>query len=133
MAINVGKPDYYSVLKRRRRTVSQALAEAGVISETGLKDLIDSLKSRYLISQRFLHEAEAYVSSLELPEPEKQKPVKVVDNKQEKPVAAGQEPPVEAEPWLKAEKPKPAPPRRKRAKKTSSTKKPAAKKQTESS
>lgn len=63
MAIEKEKPDLWTVLKRRRRTVAQFLEEAGVHTLSGLKTLVHSLQTVYTVSNKFMTEANGYVLS----------------------------------------------------------------------
>jgi len=66
MAIEVGKPDYYVVLKKRRRTVSDFLAQHDINTRKKLNELIQFLEKEHLVTDVFRKEAEKYLAKVEL-------------------------------------------------------------------
>lgn len=62
MVIEVGKPDYYVVLKKRRKTVAAFLAINDIDSRKKLETLIQNLEKEHLISDTFRKEAEQYLA-----------------------------------------------------------------------
>lgn len=64
MAIEIGKPDFYVILKKRRKSVETYLREQGVDSKNKLDVLIKALEVEHLISVKFLEEADAFLKSL---------------------------------------------------------------------
>lgn len=63
MAIENKKPDLWTVLKRRRKTVAQFLEEASIYTLPDLKTLAHSLQTVYTVSNKFMTEANGYVLS----------------------------------------------------------------------
>lgn len=63
MIIKIGKPDFYVVLKKRKRTVGQFLENRNVFSEKDLEDLIESIEVEHLVSDKFREEAKKYLEN----------------------------------------------------------------------
>lgn len=64
MAIEIGKPDFYVILKKRRKPVETYLREQGVDSKKKLDVLVKALEVEHLVSNKFLGEADTFLSSL---------------------------------------------------------------------
>jgi hypothetical protein len=63
MAFKKTKPDFYTVLRRRRRTVTGFLAELGIKTFAELKTLLASLDGMYFLSEKFNEEAHAFITT----------------------------------------------------------------------
>lgn len=84
MAIEIGKPDFYVILKKRRKPVETYLREQGVDSKKKLDVLVKALEIEHLVSSKFLGEADAFLDSLPKAEV-KTRPVKEVQEEPEEP------------------------------------------------
>lgn len=65
MVIEVGKPDLYVLLRKRRKSVDQYLLENDVDTTKKLELLYETLEVQHLVSHKFREEAEAYVAKVE--------------------------------------------------------------------
>lgn len=133
MAIEVGKPDYYIILKKRRKTVERLLQENDVDTKEKLEVLVAALEGEHLISLKFREEAEEYLAKVVLEKKQKQAKPK---RKSEKPKVVAEKEPEESEnPEEKVEAPKPKPKRRPRRspKKSTTAKKTKTKDDSDSS
>jgi hypothetical protein len=63
MAIEKNKPDLYTVLKRRKRSVADFLVETEINDLPELSALVRSLENVYSISNQFMREANAHILS----------------------------------------------------------------------
>jgi hypothetical protein len=64
----INKPDYYTIIKRRRRSIENILEEHGVITIKELRQLKKSLGGAYSISQEFMDDATAAIHKMPLSE-----------------------------------------------------------------
>jgi hypothetical protein len=58
------KIDYYSVIKRRRRSVGGVLESNNITTKKKLTDFVKSLEGEFIISDTFLSEAKAFIDKL---------------------------------------------------------------------
>jgi hypothetical protein len=62
----IGRPDYYTIIKRRRRSMENILAEHGVDSLKKLRQFKKSLEGAYTVSQEFMSDAECILHEMSL-------------------------------------------------------------------
>lgn len=65
---DTGRPDYYTIIRRRKRSVEDILGEHGIDSLKKLKQFKKQIEGTYSISQEFMEEAEGIIHEMSLSE-----------------------------------------------------------------
>ncbi len=94
MPIKRNKYNLYEILRRRNRSVADFVEEMGVRTSHGLETFIESLESRYTITQQFRNEAHVYIANKEAKERKERKASEEkVEDTPEQESAPSEEPP----------------------------------------
>lgn len=79
MIIKIEKPDYYIILKKRRKTIEKYLQEQKINSKLDLDNHLKYLAHEYKINEQFILEADRYIETMENKFPSVEKPKNLTD------------------------------------------------------